>query len=109
MTSTTTGLKPASLAFAAIALTFVLMPTDLWANASSVDASFSAIDNVRWMIISFGRPVAAILIAIGGLMMAFGGRAEESMKKIGTAVLGIAIVVGALSLSNSLGFGGSVF
>ncbi len=55
-----------------------------------------------------GKTLAALMIAIGGVIWGF-TRHEEGARRLGQAIVAIGLIYGAVSLIDSLGFSGAIF
>ncbi len=55
-----------------------------------------------------GKTLAALMIAIGGVIWGF-TRHEEGARRLGQAIVAIGLIYGAVGLITTLGFSGAIF
>ena len=102
--------RPNALVFlAALVLILLILPAEVTAGTGGVDLPWNTplqnlLDNLTG---TTARLLAGIMLVIGGIVWGF-TRNEEGAKRLGQAIVAIALMFGAVQIVDALAFAGAV-
>lgn len=92
----------------AVALTLILMATPAWAGDAGTDMPWNGPLTVMLSNLTgpTARVFAGIMLVFGGMLWGF-SRHEDGVKRVGQAIIAIAIMFGAVQIVAALQFAGA--